>query len=662
VLDWCGAGGIEGPEIDLDPTSDSATLYPDEQVTHTLTIDNLGNQDLTWDIEEDDGATRPLGGWSDNFDSYATDSQLHGQGGWKGWFNDPTYGAFTRDEFAVSTPNSVEIVGTSDLVHEFSGYTGGGWTVTAWQYIPAGFSGTSYFLLLNSYDDVGANLNWSTQVNFNSGSGLVVNDGASGGTLPMVTGEWVEIQVVINLDNDTQQFYYDNQLLYSGTWTDEVSGNGQLNIGAVDLYANAASAVYYDNISLTDPSSVTCAVPDDIPWLNVSPTAGTTTPGGTSNVDVTFDSTGLAVGVYTGTLCINSNDVDEPLVMVPVELTVSPAPSYGVDVSTADADLTSGVGTVVTYTVDVANIGTVDDTYDLSVSGHSWTTMLSDAEVTVAAGDSATVWVTVAIPANAGDGDTDTVTITAESQNAGVSDSVELTTTADVIYSVTVDTADPDLSGEVGTTVTYTLEIENAGNATDTYDLDATGQSWTTMVSPASVTLGPGESDTVWVTVAIPANAGDGDMDTVTITAESQNDPGTTDSVALTTTAVVPPVYGVTVNTPDTDLTGEAGTVVTYTIYITNTGNVTDTYDLSVTGNSWTTHIDPLVVILGPGESEMASVTVHIPASAADGETDTVTIIVASTNATDSVDLTTTAEVPGSSYTLYLPAVIYNND
>ncbi len=27
--------------------------------------------------------------WSDDFDSYANDSALHGQGGWKGWDNDP---------------------------------------------------------------------------------------------------------------------------------------------------------------------------------------------------------------------------------------------------------------------------------------------------------------------------------------------------------------------------------------------------------------------------------------------------------------------------------------------------------------------------------------------------------------------------------------------
>jgi hypothetical protein len=65
-----------------------------------------------------------------------------------------------------------------------------------------------------------------------------------------------------------------------------------------------------------------CSSPSDLPWLSVNPTAGTTIPGGTSPVDVTFDSTGIAVGTYDGVLCVNSNDPDEPIVEVPVQMEV----------------------------------------------------------------------------------------------------------------------------------------------------------------------------------------------------------------------------------------------------------------------------------------------------------------------------------------------------
>jgi len=65
-----------------------------------------------------------------------------------------------------------------------------------------------------------------------------------------------------------------------------------------------------------------CSAPADIPWLSVSPTSGTVPPAGVANLGVTFDSTGLAINLYEGVLCVRSNDPDEPLVEVPVTLDV----------------------------------------------------------------------------------------------------------------------------------------------------------------------------------------------------------------------------------------------------------------------------------------------------------------------------------------------------
>jgi hypothetical protein len=66
-----------------------------------------------------------------------------------------------------------------------------------------------------------------------------------------------------------------------------------------------------------------CDVPSDIPWLSVSPASGTTSGLSSTDVEITFDSTGLAIGVYTGTLCINSNDTLNPLITIPVEMEVT---------------------------------------------------------------------------------------------------------------------------------------------------------------------------------------------------------------------------------------------------------------------------------------------------------------------------------------------------
>ncbi len=225
--------------------------------------------------------------WSDNFDAYATGSQLHGQGGWKGWFNDPAGGALTSSAQARSAPNSAAILGASDLVHEYSGATSGQWVYTAWQYVPSDYTGQSYFILLNSYDDAGASLNWSVQVQFDAATNTVLNDGGvSGGSLPLVRGQWVQLRLEIDLDTDTGAFYYGNQLLYSGTWSGQVSGGGAVNIAAVDLFANGASVIYYDDMSLEQPG----------PDIDVDPLAlaNTQAPDTTAQLALTIANVGDA--------------------------------------------------------------------------------------------------------------------------------------------------------------------------------------------------------------------------------------------------------------------------------------------------------------------------------------------------------------------------------
>ena len=107
--------------------------------------------------------------WEDNFDSYDVGSSMHGQGGWKGWDNNPNAAGYVSDVQSNSSPHSVEIAwfgGTAaDLIYEFTGVSSGEWTFTAYQYIPSNFSGNTNFLLLNSYTD-GGPYHWSNAVSF----------------------------------------------------------------------------------------------------------------------------------------------------------------------------------------------------------------------------------------------------------------------------------------------------------------------------------------------------------------------------------------------------------------------------------------------------------------------------------------------------------------
>lgn len=240
--------------------------------------------------------------WSDNFDSYATGSQLHGQGGWKGWDNSPAAGALASGAQFASAPNSAEILGASDLVHTYSGANSGPFAYIAWSFVPVGMTGTSYFILLNTYND-GGPYNWSVQVELNGASNQVVNTGVSGGTLPLVRGQWVQLRVEIDLTADTQSFFYNNALLYQGSWSGEVSGGGALNIAAVDLFANGASAVYYDNMVLASgQAEITLTKTVGTVPATCAPTSAITVPAGTP---VTY----CYVATNVGSVTLNLHDI-----------------------------------------------------------------------------------------------------------------------------------------------------------------------------------------------------------------------------------------------------------------------------------------------------------------------------------------------------------------
>ena len=67
-----------------------------------------------------------------------------------------------------------------------------------------------------------------------------------------------------------------------------------------------------------------CAQPIDLPWLSLSPTAGTTAPAGSSPVTASLDGSGSVEGdILTGTICVTSNDPDEHRVEVPITVDVT---------------------------------------------------------------------------------------------------------------------------------------------------------------------------------------------------------------------------------------------------------------------------------------------------------------------------------------------------
>jgi len=197
--------------------------------------------------------------WADNFDTYTNGQLLDGtpdDGGWEGWANNPSaYGTVTTEQYR-SSPHSVmvdsdRVSRETDLVHQYTGYTSGIWEYTAWQYVPTDFDGETYFILLCGYDGGGSGTVWAVQIHMRSSDGLVISDFNAEQTT-LIKGQWVEIKCVIDLDSDWLEIYYNGAFLAEHAWTDTIqgTGGGALNIAAVDLYANLASKVFYDDLSL----------------------------------------------------------------------------------------------------------------------------------------------------------------------------------------------------------------------------------------------------------------------------------------------------------------------------------------------------------------------------------------------------------------------------
>lgn len=106
------------------------------------------------------------------------------------------------------------------------------------------------------------------------------------------------------------------------------------------------------------------------------------------------------------------------------------------------------------------------------------------------------------------------------------------------LYAVTL-AADQTAAGAPGTTVVYGLTITNLGNSADSFSLSLVS-AWNANLSDDAVSLDPGASADLTVSVVIPLDAANDAQDVALVTATSQADPTASASVSLTTTAVRP--------------------------------------------------------------------------------------------------------------------------
>jgi len=209
----------------------------------------------------------------DDFESYPLGSVIDGQGGWKGWGSPAAAQELVSNIQARSGEQSLQLAGTdADPVHQFAGLDSGIVEMTAWQYIPSSeVVGTTYYILMNTFVNPGGPFGWSSQITFDladtttgAGTGIVRETmvqsggepGASNTPLDIVRDQWVEIKHVIDMDNDWVTITYGGQPLAADEW----SNGGPTALAAIDLYAPNENAVYYDDVMVPEPATMSLLV------------------------------------------------------------------------------------------------------------------------------------------------------------------------------------------------------------------------------------------------------------------------------------------------------------------------------------------------------------------------------------------------------------------
>jgi uncharacterized membrane protein len=247
-------------------------------------------------------------------------------------------------------------------------------------------------------------------------------------------------------------------------------------------------------------------------------------------------------------------------------------------------------------------------------------------------------------------GDNDVATITATSSNGVTTASSHLTTTANLVFGVSLDPVTDAKNGDPGTIVTYTLHLMNSGNGTDVFTVVASSV-WETSLPTSQFEIPAGGSAEVVVLVTVPVDAMAGAHDVATITATSSDGVAAASS-ELTTTANS--MYGFTLNPQTVAKRGHVGETVGYVLHLVNTSNITETYTLSYSSNTWDITLPFTSVDVGPGGELDILVGVTIPRTVAWWTTDMVTISITSTHDETLESVLTTTALP---YLSLLPII-----
>ncbi len=208
------------------------------------------------------------------------------------------------------------------------------------QSISSGIISTYSNSILNFANNGGLVISCGNSSTINNEIGLfsasIISTTSSGSMNVLDTTDLITktLPLIINAQNATFYATYTNT---TGI-VDLVKYSGYSVVSKKNIGTGKAIYIGYDyfNTDVNSSKILSNAIKSNISsvsWLTASPTSGSVTPAGTSTINLQFNTSNLAAGIYTTNVVINSNDLATPNFSLPVNYTVTGAASSSVSAS-----------------------------------------------------------------------------------------------------------------------------------------------------------------------------------------------------------------------------------------------------------------------------------------------------------------------------------------
>ena len=245
----------------------------------------------------------------------------------------------------------------------------------------------------------------------------------------------------------------------------------------------------------------------------------------------------------------------------------------------------------VNFTIKIANDGNGEDDISLSlIGGNSSWGQLGDSAFTLSAGTNDTTTLRVTPPKDTEAQNGYILIVRATSEDGVTTNSRNSFINVDQIFEVSVQVSgDSSKKGDPGDELTYSITVKNKGNGEDTIALTLEGEksSWGSVIDEVELTSG--ESTTVNLTVNIDDDATVGDNDIV-VRGTSEDNPSANDTGTVKVTVNKQFKVDVVVSSKS----GDPGATIVYPVRVQNEGTGVDTFSVTIDDYPEGWSVDPV--------------------------------------------------------------------